>query len=50
MQRRQTTFHAGQKILVSTENSVWDLQQVHRKEDRLVIDNNFSEKGDISGH
>ena len=39
-----------QQNLVNTENSVWELQQVHRKEDRLPIDNNVSEKGGISGN
>ena len=40
VQRKQTAFHAEKKNLGSTENSVSDLQQVHRKEDRLVLDNN----------
>ena len=39
--RSQKLFHAGQQNLVSTEISVKELQQVHRQEDRLVIDNNF---------
>ena len=42
VQRRQTAFHAEQQNLGSTENSVYNLQQVHRKEDRLVMDSNFS--------
>ena len=46
--RRQAAFHAEQQNLGSTENSVQDLQQVHRKEERVVMDNNFSEKGGIS--
>ena len=49
MQRRQTAFHAEwQNLPGSTENSVQDLQQVHRKADRLMKDNNFSEKLGIS--
>ena len=42
--------HAGQQNLSSTKNSVEDLQQVHCKEDKLVTENNFSEKVGISGH
>ena len=50
MQQRQTNFHVYQQSLGSAENSVQDLHQVHCKENRLVIDNNFSEKGGVSGH
>ena len=50
MLRTQTAFYADRQNLGSTENSVQDLQQVHRKEDRLVIENNFSEKDGFSGH
>ena len=37
----QKTFHEGRQNLVNTEISVTDLQQVHRQEERLLIDNNF---------
>ena len=43
-QRRQTAFYAERQNLGSTENSVQDLQQVHRKEEKLVMDNIFSQK------
>ena len=39
--RSQKTFHAGWQNLVNTEIRVTDLQQVHRQEERLLIDNNF---------
>ena len=44
LQWRQTTFHAEQQNLGSTEyrlKTVKDLQQMYRKEVRMVIDNNF---------
>lgn len=49
VQRRQT-FPAEQKNFGSTENRVQDLKQVHRKEDTLVIDDSFFEKGGILRH
>ena len=39
--RSQKTFHVGRQNLVNTEISVGDLEQVHRQEVRLLIDNNF---------
>ena len=50
MHRRQTAFRVEQQNLGNTENSVEDVQQVHRKENRLVMDNIMSEKGGISRH
>ena len=50
VQRRQTRFYAERQNLGSTEKSVQDLQQVHRNDYWLEIDNICSEKDGISGH